>query len=100
MTTVSALVVDVLDRSRFPAGVSFVRSPDELDGGADVVVVDLSRPGAVDAVRRLRADGSTARVVAYGRHTSTDLLADARAAGCDRVLARSAFFTDVAAALS
>jgi len=97
---ISALVVDVLDRSRFPDGVAFVRSADDLDGAADLVVVDLSRPGAVDAVRRLRREGSTARIVAYGRHTDVDGLAAARAAGCDRVLARSAFFADVPAALA
>ena len=68
---VTALVPDLLDRSRFP-----------------------------DGVRALRAAGSTARVVAYGRHTEVELLAEARAAGCDRVLARSAFFADVERALA
>jgi DNA-binding NarL/FixJ family response regulator len=92
-----ALVHDLLDRSRFPAGVEFVRSLVGVD--ADVVVVDLGVQGALDAVRSLRADGSTARVVAYGSHVERELLAEARAAGCDRVLARSAFFADVAAHL-
>lgn len=97
--TVVALVTDLLDRSRFPDGVRFVR---RLDGAPDagVVVVDLAVPGALDAVRALRASGSTARVVAYGRHTDRDVLADAKAAGCDRVLARSAFFADPAAHLT
>ena len=96
---VTALVTDLLDRSKFPDGVRFVRRlHDDVD--AELVVVDLSVPGAVDAVRALRERGSTARVVAYGRHTETDVLADARRAGCDRVLARSAFFADVAAALA
>lgn len=98
--TVSALVVDVLDRSKFPAGVAFVRAATDLDGGADVVVVDLARADAIDGVRRLRAHGSTAWVVGYGRHTAVEVLAEARAAGCDRVLARSAFFADVPAALT
>ena len=96
---VTALVTDLLDRSRFPDGTTFVR---RLDGAydADVVVVDLSVGGAVDGVRALRAAGSTARIVAYGRHTETEVLADARRAGADRVLVRSAFFVDVAGALS
>jgi DNA-binding NarL/FixJ family response regulator len=96
---VMALVTDLLDRSRFPDGTTFVR---RLDGAADaeLVVVDLSVGGAIDAVRSLRAAGSTARIVAYGRHTETEVLADARRAGADRVLARSAFFADVAAALA
>lgn len=93
-----ALVSDLLDRSRFPQGVTFVRRVDPATD-ADVVVVDLAVPGAVDGVRALRAAGSTARVVAFGRHTETQLLAEARRAGCDRVLARSAFFADVAAHL-
>jgi DNA-binding NarL/FixJ family response regulator len=97
---VSALVTDLMDRSKFPPGVSFVRRAVDLDGGADVVVVDLSQPGATDAVVSLRAAGSTATVVAYGSHVDRDALAAARAAGCDRVLARSAFFADVTAALS
>lgn len=96
-----ALVIDVLDRSKFPAGVTFVRSAADLDADADVVVVvDLALADALDGVRRLRAHGSTARIVAYGRHTAVEVLAEARAAGCDRVLARSVFFADVAAALS
>ena len=93
-----ALVTDLLDRSRFPEGVTFVRRVDPATA-ADVVVVDLAVPSALDDVRALREAGSTARVVAFGRHTETELLADARAAGCDRVLARSAFFADVAAHL-
>lgn len=93
------LVTDLLDRSRFPAGVRFVRSLDAGAGEADVVVVDLGVAGALDAVRALRSAGSTARIVAYGSHVERELLAEARAAGCDRVLARSVFFADVAAHL-
>lgn len=93
-----ARVTDLLDRSRFPEGVRFVRRV-EPGTDADVVVVDLAGPGALDDVRALRAAGSTARVVAFGRHTETELLAEAKAAGCDRVLARSAFFADVASHL-
>jgi DNA-binding NarL/FixJ family response regulator len=100
MSTVCAYVVDLVDRSKFPDGTAFVRQAGKLDGAADVVVVDLSRPDAVEGVRALRAAGSTVRVVAYGRHTERELLAEARAAGCDQVLARSAFFADVPAALA
>lgn len=97
--TVCVLSVDLLDRSKFPPGTSFVRSADALDAGADVVAVDLSRPDALDGVRRLRADRSAARIIAYGRHTEVDVLAAARDAGCDEVLARSELFADVAGAL-
>jgi DNA-binding NarL/FixJ family response regulator len=97
---IDALVVDLLDRSRFPEGVRFVRRAADLDDAADVVVVDLGRADALDGVRRLRAAGSAARIVGYGSHVEREVLAEARAAGCDRVLARSAFFADVAAAVA
>jgi DNA-binding NarL/FixJ family response regulator len=99
---VSAVVLstDLMDRSRFPAGTTFVRRADDLPADADVVVVDLARPDAVEGVRRLRTEGSTAHVVAYGSHVDHDVLRAARAAGCDRVLARSAFFADVPTALT
>ena len=94
------LSTDLLDRSRFPEGTTFVRRADDLPVDAGVVVVDLGRPDAVEGVRRLRSGGSTARIVAYGSHVDHDVLREARAAGCDRVLARSAFFADVDAALT
>lgn len=95
-----ALVADLMDRSRFPDGVTFVRRADAIPRSASTVVVDLGIAGALDAVRRLRAEGSTARIVAYGSHVERDTLAAARSAGCERVLARSAFFVDVARALA
>jgi DNA-binding NarL/FixJ family response regulator len=94
-----ALVTDLLDRSRFPADVRFVRRVPDGDGPVDLFVVDLAVGNAIEAVRELRAAGSTARIVAYGRHDDRERLAAARQAGCDRVLARSAFFADVQAAL-
>lgn len=98
--TVVALVTDLLDRSRFPEGTRFVRRLDpDAAAAADVVAVDLAVGGAVDGIRALREAGVAARLVAYGRHTETDLLREARSAGADRVLARSAFFGDVAGAL-
>ena len=104
MTDADAVVVvlstDLMDRSKFPAGTRFVRRADDLPADAAVVAVDLSRPDAVGGVRRLRTEGSSARIVGYGSHVDRDLLGEARTAGCDRVLARSAFFTDVAAALA
>lgn len=99
MTAVCVLSVDLMDRSRFPAGTTFVRRADDLDAAAAVVAVDLGRPDAVDGVRRLRAAGSTARIIAYGSHVDGERLAEARGAGCDEVLARSEFFADLAAVL-
>jgi hypothetical protein len=53
-------------------------------------VVDLSRPGAVDALGAVPAG---VRTIAYGSHVDTAVLDAARAAGCDEVLPRSAFFS-------
>ena len=91
MTTVAAYVPDLMDRSKLPAGTAFAGTPGALvDMEADVVVVDLSRPGVLDVLPLLAGR----RVVGFGSHVDTDLLAAARAAGCTEVLPRSAFFAD------
>ncbi len=60
------------------------------------VIVDLNhRSGAaVDIVRTIKADpslGQRIQVLGFLSHVQTDLAAAARAAGCDILLARSAF---------
>ena len=92
MTRVVALVPDLMDRSRLGAvaEITFVSSPAGLAAAAaaaDVVVVDLSRPGAWDAVR-----GLDARVIGFAPHVERELLEAASVAGCDEVLPRSVFF--------
>ncbi len=91
MTRIAAYVPDLMDRSRL-AGVgqvTFVATPGDLAAvEADVVVVDLSRPGVLDAVGGLEG----VRTIGFGSHVDTDVLDAARAAGCDEVMARSAFF--------
>ncbi|HEX2038571.1 MAG TPA: hypothetical protein VHF47_02440, partial [Acidimicrobiales bacterium] len=92
VTRVAAYVPDLMDRSRLLSlpDVTFVGSPDELAGvEADVVVVDLSRPGVLDLLPSL----ADRRVVAFGSHVDTALLDAARAAGAE-VLPRSRFFAD------
>jgi hypothetical protein len=95
MTKVVAYAPDLMDRSRIAAAadVSFVQSPAALgaaaaEHGADVVVVDLTRPGVLEAVSSVPV-----RVVGFANHTERDLLESARAAGCEQALARSAFFS-------
>lgn len=95
MTRTVAYVPDLLDRSRLSAvaSVTFVASPAELAAAAadaDLVVVDLGRPGVLEVLADIAVP-----TIGFGRHTERDLLAAATAAGCDRVLARSAFFTQV-----
>lgn len=87
--TVAAFAPDLMDQSKIrAAGARIVASVAELAGtDADLVIVDLSRPGVLDAVPAIPG-----RVVGFGRHTEPELLEAARAAGCDDVLVRSVFF--------
>ena len=91
MTRNVAYVPDLMDRSRLArlGSVSFVSTPGELtDAEADVVVVDLSRPGVLEAVAGLEG----VRTIGFGSHVDHELLDAARAAGCGEVLPRSRFF--------
>ncbi len=93
MSRIVAYVPDLMDRSKVAAAgdVVFASRPGDLAGlseGADVVVVDLTRPGAVDAL----ADLGERRVIGFANHTSRDAMDAARNAGCEQVLARSEFF--------
>lgn len=62
-------------------------------GGAEAVILDLNSDQAVDLIRTLKADPSTrpVPVVGFVSHVAADKIAAARSAGCDRILARSAF---------
>jgi hypothetical protein len=88
-----------MDRSRLsgPAGVEvrYISLADLAGLSAtadevDLVVVDLARPGALEAVAAVTLD---VPLVGFGPHVDDELLAAATAAGCDRVLPRSRFFT-------
>lgn len=89
---VVALVPDLMDRSRLagPTVTVVAVGPGRLAAavaeGADLVVVDLSRPRALDAVA-----GLAVPVVGFAPHVDTDVADAARAAGVE-VLARSVFF--------
>jgi DNA-binding NarL/FixJ family response regulator len=98
--TIVALIGDLMDRSRVTGAIPDARvvsSPADTSG-ADVVVVDLARHGAALADVRSAAPG--ALLVAYGPHVDEAAASAARAAGADRVLPRSAFFRDPAAAIA
>ena len=96
---VAAYVPDLMDRSKVAAaapGATFVGRAAELTSvDADLVVLDLTRPGALDVIPLVQA-----RTVGFCRHTMRDVIAAAEEAGCDRVLVRSEFFADVPAALA
>jgi AmiR/NasT family two-component response regulator len=99
---VVALVPDLMDRSRVNAAAAatgtevryvngtagLVEIVAEVD--ADVVIVDLARPGVLEAIAALAARGTP--TIGFGAHVDAGQLEAARAAGCAAALARSAFF--------
>ena len=91
-----AYTPDLMDRSKVAAtvsGVRFVTRPGDLIGAdADLVIVDLDRPGVLDVLPAVRA----ARLVGFASHVEGATLAAARDAGCD-ALARSRFFRQLSA---
>jgi hypothetical protein len=100
MNRTVAYVPDLMDRSKVSATgpVTFVSRPGDLPAaaeGATLVVVDLSRPGVLEVLPAIAAP-----TIGFGRHDDRERLAAASAAGCDRVLARSAFFTQVSQLLA
>ena len=96
MSRVVAYVPDLMDRSRVSAAaaqITFVGNLAALPAAAadaDVVVVDLTRPGVVQIVPTLEKP-----VIGFANHTERELMDAARAAGCTTVLARSAFFSRI-----
>jgi DNA-binding NarL/FixJ family response regulator len=53
-----------------------------------LLLADLSQPGALDALRSVRALPAPPRIVGFLGHLSTDLMDEARALGVDEVLTR------------
>lgn len=88
--TVWAITTDLMDGSKIRSaieGVRVVRSGADLaDVHADVVLVDLALPEALEA-----ALVAATRVLAYGSHVDDETLAAAEAAGAE-AMPRSVFF--------
>jgi hypothetical protein len=98
MKRVVGYVPDLMDRSRLGGSVTFVGAPLDLVSasvGADLVVVDLGRPGVLEVLASIAAP-----TVGFTSHIDRDLMAAARLAGCDEVLARSVFFSRLPQLLS
>jgi hypothetical protein len=92
LSKIAAYVPDLMDRSKVAAAgdATFASRPADLvalSREADVVVVDLTRPGVVDVLPDLPG-----RVIGFANHTARDVIEAARAAGCGQVLKRSEFF--------
>jgi CheY-like chemotaxis protein len=80
--------------------VSFERTPAAVldrirEERPSLVIFDLnsSRLAPIDTIRAVKADEGlrATRTLGYVSHVQSDVIAAARAAGCDEVLARSAF---------
>lgn len=113
---VLALVADLIFAARIrgaagPAGarVETLRSAEALLERAAaerprLILLDLDARGisAGVLISRLKEDPATADVpvVAFVSHVRQDAIAEARAAGADRVMARSAFVRDLPALLA
>jgi DNA-binding NarL/FixJ family response regulator len=60
---------------------------------AEAVIVDLNSAGAIELIGRLKREAPTRSLplLSFVSHVAADVIAAARTAGCDQVLARSAF---------
>ena len=98
MVSVVALVTDLMFSTKISSTgaavnvpVRVVRTADELEPGAALLLVDLDAEDAMAAIERCRTMIPAPRIIAFGPHVRADLLAAAREAGADEVLPRSAF---------
>ena len=107
MTSVLAVVDDLFfgaklleTAKRLNVSLCLVRSPEELEAQARacrpaLLIFDLNAEGCqpLQAIRRVKANPELKDTPALGfvSHVQQDLKAAAAAAGCDRIMARSAF---------
>ena len=91
------------------ADVSFERTPAALlervrTDRPSLVIFDLnsSRLAPIETIRAIKDDAElrATRTLGYVSHVQSDVIAAARAAGCDEVLARSAFSEKLGAILA
>jgi hypothetical protein len=96
---VLVLVRDLIFASRITATASSLGVPVTLvrdaaklprDAGASLLIVDLNLDGAIDAARDWKS-ATRGAITGFVSHVDTATIAAARAAGVDRVLARSRF---------
>ena len=104
-----AAVEDLLFRSKISEtatqlGIeaSFPRSPKKLEEALeasppDLLILDLnsSRFEPLGLLRSVKSGGAGVKTVGFLSHVQKDLAVAAKEAGCDRVMARSAFTKDL-----
>jgi CheY-like chemotaxis protein len=97
---------DLLDASRVvgegrAAGLSVIQCRDSsailaaIDRGPVLALLDLHNPGLRIEELAPALKSASLKVICYGSHVDASRLKAARLAGCDEVLPRSAFFTDL-----
>jgi CheY-like chemotaxis protein len=113
---VVALTADLLFAARVQSAAAAVGGPVQLARSAPellryarelaprLVIVDLDARGSdpIELIRNVRNDPDTkaVSVLAYGSHVNEEKLAQARAAGADRVMPRGMFARQLSAILA
>ncbi len=88
-------VVDTLAHAGYRVRVAeSLPSPEDL-AGVGAVLLDLNTPGWPEAAAASVNAGRP--LLAFGQHVDGERLRQAREAGCDPVVPRSRFFTEMAA---
>jgi DNA-binding NarL/FixJ family response regulator len=97
-----ALTADLMFAARIrgaaPAAVavhSLARLLEVVGAETWLVLVDLQARDAVVALEQVRSAAPSARVVAFAPHVLEEVLAQAQAAGADRVMTRGAFVREL-----
>jgi DNA-binding NarL/FixJ family response regulator len=105
-TTIVALVDDLFFLAKIRetakavgvivASIDFRRGPAAVaEAHPEAILVDLNSRsvGAIDWIQALKSDPATQpiRIVGFASHVQNNLISAARTAGCDSVMARSAF---------
>ena len=88
------VVVDVVGAAKFQASLR----THATEGSVEAVILDLNSAAALEVIRRLKGEEQTRSLplVGFASHVAADVIAAARAAGCDQVLARSVFTKQLA----
>ena len=79
--------------------IRFLHRGEAIPGDAPIALLDIQLPWDWEQVVRAYAQGG-GQVVAFGPHMDTALRKRARGAGCQRVLAKSKFVTEINSILS
>jgi len=85
----AGVAVEIVGAARWQAAIQKHVAGSTIEG----VILDLNSPAALDVIGVLKREARTQSVPTLGfvSHVAADVIAAARAAGCDQVLARSAF---------